>query len=311
MPHDSITPTYRFDKSFQVKIPTREEWKDNKVLPHNSGLTWFSDGSKINGFAGSGIYCPQTQVAKSFALGSHTTIFQSETFGISYCCKELLKINCNNIPISICSDSQSSLKAISAYKIYSSQVLECRDYVQKLASNNQVSLIWVPGHSNIQGNEIAIDLARSGAESVPPSPKPCAKVTSSFLKNHIIKWKRITFFNHWNSIEHARQSKNCIKINAKNTKYILSLSRKNIRRMTGILTGHCPLNKHLHTIGLSNSPLCTNCGDVESAEHFLCKCPAYISARAKCLGNFILPHNIIWSLPLNNILDYLNRTNKI
>ena len=127
----------------------------------------------------------------------------------------------------------------------------------------------------------------------------------------VTKWNRKSFISHWNSIDYARQSKSCIRINAKNSKYLLSLSRKNLSRLTSILTGHCLLNKHLHTIRLSNSPLCDKCGDVESAEHFLCKCPAYISARAKCLGAYILPHNIIWSLPPSCILNYLNHTNRI
>ena len=142
-------------------------------------------------------------------------------------------------------------------------------------------------------------------------PEHRLKVASSFFKNQITNWKRTTFKKHWDTIDHARQAKNCIKINNNNTRYLLSLSRKNLRRMSGILTGHCFLNKHLHTIGLTNTPLCEKCGDIETAEHFLCKCPAYISARAKSLGSYILPHNIIWSLPPSYILDYLNRTSRI
>ena len=190
-------------------------------------------------------------------------------------------------------------------------MLECRDQVQLLAHQAPVTLVWVPGHNDIHGNEMADKLAKAGVSTTTIGPEPLLKAPSSFFKGLITKWKRTTFENHWKSIEYARHSKNCININARNSRTIISLSRRNIKRLTSILTGHCYLNKHMYTIGLTNSPRCANCGDIESAEHFLCKCPAYITARAKCLGSYILPHNIIWSLPLSNILDYLNRTNRI
>ncbi len=184
--------------------------------------------------------------------------------------------------ILICSDSQSALKAISGYKIQSSVILNCREKLQSLAENNSVKLVWVPGHSNIQGNEMADSLAKAGAEK--------------------------SFKEHWNSIQHSRQAKNCISFNNKNSRYFTSLSRNNCMRVASVLTGHCFLNKHMHTLGLTSNDLCSNCGDVETAEHFLCKCPAYITARDKSFGAYILPYNIIWSIPPQCILDYLNRT---
>jgi len=153
--------------------------------------------------------------------------------------------------------------------------------------------MWIPGHSGIERNEIADSLAKNGALEPLIGAEPRLKVSPSHFKSLIYKWKNKSFKKHWNDINHARQSKNCISINAKNTKYLLSLSKSNIRRMTAILTGHCPLNKHLNTIGITQNDSCSKCGESETAEHFLCKCPAYITARAKCIGAYILPHNII------------------
>lgn len=101
-------------------------------------------------------------------------------------------------------------------------------------------------HSNIDSNEIADSL-----DSKPfIGPKPRLKAPKSFLKGHINKWKWSAFRKDWKSID------------IKNSSYFLSLSRRNIERITGILTRHCPLNQHFHHLGLTNSPLCTNSGDV-------------------------------------------------
>lgn len=49
--------------------------------------------------------------------------------------------------------------------------------------------------------------------------------------------ERSEFAKNWKAINHARQSKICKRINTKNSRYFLSLSRKNLKRVTGILTG--------------------------------------------------------------------------
>lgn len=46
-------------------------------------------------------------------------------------------------------------------------------------------------------------------------------------------------------------------------------------------TGHIPLNKHLHTFQVINSPVCTACGmGHETVKHYLLDCPATERKRA-------------------------------
>jgi hypothetical protein len=41
----------------------------------------------------------------------------------------------------------------------------------------------------------------------------------------------------------------------------------------GLITSHCPLNKHLHNMGLTVEPICLACEiEDESAFHLLCDC---------------------------------------
>ena len=73
MPHDKIQPAYRFDRAFNVHFPSRTDWRDNTAIPSENCITWFSDGSRRDDRAGSGIYCLQTHAAHSFPLGRLAT----------------------------------------------------------------------------------------------------------------------------------------------------------------------------------------------------------------------------------------------
>ena len=64
-----------------------------------------------------------------------------------------------NKRILIFSDSQAALKALSGLKVISRLVEECQEGLSVLAILNKVTLVWVPGHRGILGNEVADKLA--------------------------------------------------------------------------------------------------------------------------------------------------------
>ena len=168
----------------------------------------------------------------------------------------------------------------------------------------------MPGHSGIEGNEVADELARLASSTSITGPEPGIPVSLSTLNQMINKWKLDVFNDEWKAIGTCRQAKNCIKISSSNSKYFLSLSRKYLKKLTDILTGHCTLNNHLNIMGISNNPNCEKCGDVETAEHFLCKCPAYMNIRRKFLGNYTMTYNSIWSIHPKHILRFLNSSGR-
>jgi hypothetical protein len=69
----------------------------------------------------------------------------------------------------------------------------------------------------------------------------------------------------------------------------LPFNRTQPRVVTGLLTGHNTLRRHLHLMGLTNSPVCRRGGaeDVTSA-HILCDCEALAALRHVSLGSFFL-----------------------
>jgi hypothetical protein len=69
------------------------------------------------------------------------------------------------------------------------------------------------------------------------------------------------------------------------------------RAVTGLLTGHNTLRRHLHLTGLSDSPLCRRCGaEDETSSHILCECKAFASLRHAYLGSFFLEPEDIKSI---------------
>ncbi|CAB0004155.1 unnamed protein product [Nesidiocoris tenuis] len=87
---------------------------------------------------------------------------------------------------------------------------------------------------------------------------------------------------------------------------MLSLSRINIRVLTGVLTGHCPLRYHLNKMGLGEITECRLCGGgEETAEHLLCDCPAAAYARFRHLGSGLLQPEALQRVATKNILAFL------
>jgi predicted amidophosphoribosyltransferase len=64
--------------------------------------------------------------------------------------------------------------------------------------------------------------------------------------------------------------------------------------VTGLLTGHNTLYRHLHLMGLRDSPLCRKCGaDDATSVPILCRCEALASSRHAHLGSlFLEPEDI-------------------
>ena len=72
----------------------------------------------------------------------------------------------------------------------------------------------------------------------------------------------------------------------------LNFNRIQSRVVTGLLTGHNTLRRHLHLLGLHDSPLCRKCGvRKETSAHILCECEALASLRHAYLGSFLEPED--------------------
>jgi hypothetical protein len=62
--------------------------------------------------------------------------------------------------------------AVCSVQFKSNLVLECRKLLMNLAEINSITLIWVPGHTNVQSSERADELAREGSAMDFVGPEP-------------------------------------------------------------------------------------------------------------------------------------------
>jgi hypothetical protein len=85
---------------------------------------------------------------------------------------------------------------------------------------------------------------------------------------------------------------------------LFSFNRTQSRAVTGLLTGRNTL-RHLHLLGLVDSPLCRKCGvKEETSAQILCECEALASLRHVHLGSFFLEPEDIKLLKPSGFFGY-------
>ena len=134
---------------------------------------------------------------------------------------------------------------------------ECREALQQLADLNRVTLIWIPGHEGIAGNERADELARRGSGTPLEGTEPVVGVASCHVKTEVAEWMDGRHRSLFGLAPGMRQTKALISSpDRKITDQLVEMSRGDIRLTVGLLAGHCSLMKHLHTLSKVETGRC-------------------------------------------------------
>lgn len=313
MINDKMVIQYDLLKSFTTRIPARETWSDprtrNQLL---QGKVWYTDGSLMEGVSGAGVFCESDGAKHVFSLGRHTSIFQSEIFAILQAAI-LSKTREEQVQkITICSDSQAAIKAIASHTTKSKIVWECQNALNTLARQTDVEIIWVPGHSDIEGNEMADSLARDGACSsyIGPEPRigcapdlPLREIQSRVFTKARRVWNTLTNCEHARLLAEGFNSSKAFKL--------LNLSKPKIRTVIGALTGHFLFNKHLKRIGIRDDPDCNYCGECEeTGMHFLCTCPFFSVARLRTFGSMVTEPSVVKNTDPHKVWEFVNASKR-
>jgi hypothetical protein len=209
-----------------------------------------------------------------FSLGKFATVFQTEIYAILQCAYENVRRAYSNKRILIFSDSQAALRALVSPKVKSDLVAECLNAFSGLAGRNEVILASVPGHCDIPGNEEADRLARQASGLPLQGPKPALGIPRCSVREAIRAWtmKHLCTYRKLTGHRHGKLfiSGPC----RKRADNLLRLSRRQLKMVVAILTGHAPVRKHLHTMGLfEGDPTCRFCRkETDTVQHIICCC---------------------------------------
>ena len=124
---------------------------------------------------------------------------------------------------------------------------------------------WIPGHSNIPGNDVADRLAKEGSRQEQPATLTTFETAKQIIRSNF----KEEWLNEWalgNTGRVLFEHMTSPKINDE----INKLDRKDQSTIFRLRTQHIPLNKHLNRIGAIAETACPLCNHPEeTVEHHL------------------------------------------
>jgi len=139
--------------------------------------------------------------------------------------------------------------------------------------NPRPAATGVPGHCGIERVNL---LAKQASCSCFTRPEPSVDISTSTIRSSINSWAIQEQSRLLQALPKCRQAKLFLNTPVKVlARFALSLEKKDLRILVGLLTGHADLNRHLKIMGLRNKAVCPLCQDEEETSiHFIAQCSA-------------------------------------
>ena len=305
---DKLKTKYNTRKNYAIRIPAREEWNNEELITNVFDLVWYTDGSKTENGVGAGVCSRNNEYF--FPLGKFLTVFQAEVMAIIECVSLMLGEKISDKNIAICTDSQATLKALEQDEIKSKVVLECCIKLKELAMSNQVTLLWVPGHSKIVGNEKADELAKKGSETKLFGPEPFCSLSINICKLEKKNWLYKAAVDYWCRAPKMKYAKEIILFpESMRSRTLFQMSRRQLRIITMFLTGHGIFKEHLYKIGVVTDKLCRFCQEEdETAMHLFEDCVRFDYIRYLLFGKTHILLSEYSIMKFQDIMKFLKKT---
>lgn len=241
----------------------------------------YSDGSKLpSGQAGAGFIIRQgkrTLMSKAISLPNHTEVFDAEAIAACEGLREALELYVTMFATNLwllLDNKEVATRLVSKHTGSSQEVfVEFRRLCEswKARSRNpgikvgEVKVLWIPGHSGIEGNELADKQARIGAElshSGPPTPLTIASLRSTQIKH--LEDRRQEW---WKTFQPKRYTDLGITTTPRAPKE-LTLPRATLARLLASRTGHGDFAEYHRRFDHADAELTCTCGQDKSPDHF-------------------------------------------
>ncbi|XP_078612824.1 uncharacterized protein LOC144882716 [Branchiostoma floridae x Branchiostoma japonicum] len=180
-----------------------------------------------------------------------------------------------------CKAAIETVTGVQQVEAYNSLINTLRSKLSTLKSKGHtIQITWCPGHMGIPGNEIADKEAKLAAEEA----RNCQNYTS-WTKQQAMKHIESQAHERWNRRTKLNtRSQHMQKIATNMKKKGQTLGRRSTQVIINqLVSGHTRLNSYQNWMNPEISPSCTNCGAVETTNHFLYHCPRYEKERQHML----------------------------
>lgn len=279
-------------KALQLSAQPNEDFDMEILQKYTDFSILYTDGSKgkYPPAAGCAVYCEDPLIERTIPQPHEASIFTAEARAILEAIK--LAQDAQLEKIVVAADSKSALESISAPGISASTnpfILDIKRILWvRTQERKQTTLIWIPSHRGITGNEKADKLANLATTR--PLP-PMEKIPASDIKALITEdsWNKFNKFWELSSMEKGRHLFRISPyLNKKPWFHEITTRRKPITTLNRIRSGHCLSYTHLHRINVLDSANCS-CGDpAGDLNHIFWECTDLEEARDELYKKLLL-----------------------
>ena len=276
----------------EAAIQTIDSYEKDTVI--------YTDGSCKDGIENGGAAAVITTGSARFPIelevltkkgGRYTCSYDEEQAAMNLALDWMLE-NSRSTDVVICTDSQSLVIAIE------SRQSNVREIIEKLQQmKGKVVIQWIPGHSNIPGNELADKYAKEVAQNGEAAVSPLSYNTAKAIIKREIKDQ---------PPKHPIVSKTYEHLSNKTEGKLKS--RKDAALIAQLRSGHCKeLKAYQHRLDETKDEMCPRCQlEAETVQHWLA-CPANIRKRQDIFGDDNVPLGMMTKDP-GLILAYARET---
>jgi ribonuclease HI len=271
----------------------------NNQIPEGT-LRIFTDGAKQQktNRTTCALHIPSLEVSRAWTLTEHASIFTAELQAIYQALDYAFKMDEHVPAVAIYCDSKSAVSSIASSAPGNNESLHgIRETMASLKSSGTLTtILWIPSHVGIRGNEEADRLATRECSS--PTGTRIKINLSPSEKISIVRtdWKEKVLLNLKNCLKPCIQS----RISTGLVRWLYHKDRGITVCLQRLRSGHNYLNAFSNRIDQGADPSCRKgCEEIENVNHVLVDCQANEPHRHKL--RYLLSNNNL-EFNVNNLL---------
>lgn len=240
------------------------------MAEHPGYNTIYTDGSFTENITTGSAFVLNDTIFK-YKLNPINNNYTAEAIAILKCLQHIQQEKISKIII--CSDSNSVIQAVKSNKTTKNHIINAIKNLTLELNRNKIKIMWIPGHTNIKGNEIADVAAKDAAVN----GIELNLINEPDFINLIEKQSKLT----WNATWTLTQNNKLKEIKSEIAEWATANQPQN-RTYETVLTrlriGHTKLT-HSYLLSRSDQPICDMCNVPVTVPHLLINCQKTIALR--------------------------------